>query len=296
MNPKTSNTYIKHYNNEFPKVRDFFLLDYEENIKSFKTTNNKDPEYIFVLAENREKKIREKIFKRKDFLPDYDFIKVITPNQDVYINFIIPKKIFNNAREIRLLTEIKKRHSLMKEIKRKTQINLDTKNNIIFKEIFNVPLEQKFYNRMFTLNIIKQNSNLLENNQNEINNNSVNNNNNILINNNNFNQAQNINIPNNNFNNSAQNNINTSKNFNNLKNIDNNFEKPRNENIGNYSNAQIFNNNLNNNFTNNNNINYDYIVPNNLNNYIIPNIGKIGNVDANKYKNKKDLKGHTGFF
>ena len=288
INPKTSNTYIKHYNNEFPKVRDFFLLDYEENIKSFKTTNNKDPEYIFVLAENREKKIREKIFKRKDFLPDYDFIKVITPNQDVYINFIIPKKIFNNAREIRLLTEIKKRHSLMKEIKRKTQINLDTKNNIIFKEIFNVPLEQKFYNRMFTLNIIKQNSNQFQNYQNQINNNPGNNNNNIIINNTNFNninQAQNNNIQNNNniiinnnnnfnINNSAQNNSNTSKNFNLSYNIDNNMDYPENVNCGNYPNTQINNNNnINGTFFNNynqyiyinNNTNNSCNNPNNLN-------------------------------
>ena len=234
MNPKTSNTNI----NVFPEWRDFFLLDFEENIKNFKSTNPRDPEYIYVTAENKEKKIHENIFKRKDFLSDYEIIKVLTENKDVnrnYINFIIPKKIFTIVREIRLLVEIKKRPSLMKEIKLKTKINLDTKDNIIFKEIFHVPNEQKFYNRIFTLHISKPDSNQIRNNQNQINNNSLN-----LM------KAMQINI--------------------------------------------------NNDASNNNNNNYNNIGPNNLNNYFIPNIEKIGKVDADIYKNKKDLKGHTGFF
>ena len=180
LNPKTTTSYIKQNYIEFPMSRDFFLLDFEENIKNFQVANSKDPEYIYVLAENKEKKTHEKMLKRKDFLSDYEFIKVITQKKEVYINFIIPKKIFNNAREARLLTEIKKRHSLMKEIKRKTKINLDTKDNIIFKEIFYSFLEQRFYNGIFVLtnintNIIKQNSNQLHNFLNQRNNNSFNN-------------------------------------------------------------------------------------------------------------------------
>ena len=242
MNPKTSNTDIKQYINEFPNWRDFFLLDFEENIQNFKTTNNKDPEYIFVTAENKEKKIHENIFRRKDFLSDYEIIKVLTQNKYEnrnYINFIIPKKIFINAREIRLLVEIKKRPSLMEEIKRKTKVNLDTKDNIIFKEIFLVPVEEKFYNRIFTLHILKKDSNQIPNYKNQINNNS-------------FNIMEAIQIK--------------------------------------------HNDNINNNASNNNNNNYNYIGPSNLNNNVIPNIEKFGNVNANIYKNKKDLKGHTGFF
>ena len=242
LNPKTSKPFMKNNYYEFPNCRDFFLLDFEENINNLKTTNPKDPEYIYVLAENKEKKIHEKILKRKDFLTDYELIKVLIPNQDVYINFITPKKNFNNARELRMLTEIKKRPKLMTEIKRKTNINLDTKENIFFKEIFNVPTSQKFYDRIFNLFIQKQGPNKHPNAQNQNNSNSFTNNNNTFINNNlnnNINQIQNNNIQNNtniinnnitnntniinnnisnnnNFNNFVPNNSNTTKNINNL--------------------------------------------------------------------------------
>ena len=285
MNPKTSKPLVKKNFYEFPNSRDFFLLDFEENIKNFKTTNPKDPEYIYVSAENKEKKIHEKIIKRIDILEDYEIIKVSTLKKDE-INFIIPKKNFINAREIRLLAEIKKRPSLMNEIKRKTKINLDTKDNIIFKEIFGVPNSQNFYNRFFTLIIQKQGSNKHPNTQNQFNNNSFTNINNAFINNNpnkNINQIQNNNISNNtniinnmsnnnnfnnNFNNFGQNNSNTTNNINNLKNIDNNFEQPQNENGGNYSSTQIFYNNFNNQNNNilfNNISNCNYIINNNNN-------------------------------
>ena len=93
MNPKTQ---VISYYNMFPKNRDFFLLDTEDNIKQFKTTTTKDPEYIYVIYENKkESKIYEYIYRRKDFLRDYEFIRVVnTDNPIVYINFIIPKNKF----------------------------------------------------------------------------------------------------------------------------------------------------------------------------------------------------------
>ena len=145
-----SKTQITSYYNIFPKNRDFFLLDTEDNIKQFKTTTTKDPEYIYVIYESKkENKIHEKIYRRKDFLSDYEFIRVNTDNSNVYINFIIPKNKFNNGREIRLLTEIKQRKCFMKEIFRKTKINFDTKDSIFFKESSSVQNELKFYNRVF---------------------------------------------------------------------------------------------------------------------------------------------------
>ena len=155
MNPKTQ---MISYYNIFPKIRDFFFLDKEDNIKQFKTTTIKDPEYIYVIYESKkENKIYERICRRIDFLSDYEFIRVNTDNPNVYINFIIPKNKFNNGREIRLLTEIKQRKCFMEDIFRKTKINFDTKDSIIFKESFSVQNELKFYNRVFYLYITKQN-------------------------------------------------------------------------------------------------------------------------------------------
>ena len=269
LNPKTSKPLMKNNLYEFPSCRDFFLLDYEENIKNFKTTNLKDPEYIYVTAENKEKKIHEKILKRIDFLKDYEIIKVLTLKKNE-INFIIPKEIFNNAREIRILTEIKKRIPLMKEIHRKTKINLDTKDNIIFKEHFSVPTSQKFYNRVFNLIIQKLGSNKHPNAQNQNNNNSFTNINNIIINNDPTNIINNNITNNNNFNNFVPNNSNITKNINNLKNIDNNFEQqPQNGNGGNNSNTQMFFNNIinrNNNLSINSFVQYNNINNNNNNN------------------------------
>ena len=63
---------LTNYYNIFPKNRDFFFLDTEDNIKQFKTTTTKDPEYIYVAYESKkEKKTCEKICRRKDFLSDY---------------------------------------------------------------------------------------------------------------------------------------------------------------------------------------------------------------------------------
>jgi len=192
MNPKTQ---IINYYNMFPKNRDFFLLDTEDNIKQFKITTTNDPEYIYVLSENKkENKIHKNIYKRRDFLSDYEFIRVNTNNPNVYINFIIPKKKFINGREIRLLTEIKQKKNYMKEIFRKTQINFDTKDNIIFKELFSVQNELKFYNGVFYFTIITQNFVPGPSNQRVNNNNSFALNNDINMQKNIFNVDNNLDI------------------------------------------------------------------------------------------------------
>jgi hypothetical protein len=164
------------YYNVFPVDRDFYLLDKEENIKNFKKTNMNDPEYIFVFTENEKKEFHENIFKRKDFLSDYEFLKVETKKPDVFLNFIIPKNKFNIGREIRLLTEIKQRPSFIKEIYRRKKINFNTNNDIIFKEAFTIPHEQRFYNRIFMLHIYNRNLIQPPNNQNQIFNNKIGNN------------------------------------------------------------------------------------------------------------------------
>ena len=192
MNPKTQ---MISYYNIFPKIRDFFFLDTEDNIKQFKNTTIKDPEYIYVIYESKkENKIHEKIYRRKDFLSDYEFIRVNKDNTNIYINFIIPKNKFIKQREIRLLTEIKQRKkSFMEEIFAKTKINFDTKDSIVFKESFSIQNELKFYNRVFYLFITKQNFVPAPFNQRVNNNNSFafNNNNNNNYQNNNFNQGNN---------------------------------------------------------------------------------------------------------
>ena len=151
MNPKTFSKKQNNYYNIFPEKRDFYFLDSDEKIKDFKATNFEDPEYICVIVETVDKKIKENIYKRSDFLNDYEFIKAIEKNSNNSLNFIISKKKINiGGRETRLLTEIKSREKIMKEIERNTKINFNTNENVIFKESFSVPIELKFYNRVFT--------------------------------------------------------------------------------------------------------------------------------------------------
>jgi len=267
MNPKTQ---MISYYNIFPKNRDFFLLDIEDNIKQFKTTTTKDPEYIYVAYESKkEKKTCEKICRRKDFLSDYEFIRVNSADPNVYINFIIPKNKFNNGRETRLLTEIKQRKYFMEDIFRKTKINFDTKDSIIFKESFSVQNELKFYNRVFYFIITKQKFVPAPFNQRANNNNSFasnnNNHNNNNFQNNNFNRRNNNNKPFfnggniiiNNFNNN--NNNNPVRIFNKIDNQD--INSPNREFINMDNNTQGYNsNNFNHNVTTNN-INNNYNFP-----------------------------------
>ena len=195
MNPKAYSKKQKNYYNVFPENRDFYLLDSYEKIKDFRTTNFDDPEYICVISESSER-IEKNIYKRSDFLNDYEFIKAIEKNRNVSLNFIISKKLINiGGREVRLLTEIKSRSKIMKEIERNTKINFNTNKNIIFKESFSIPVELKFYNRIFTFYITKLDYNNFSNNQNMIN---INNNNNY----NNLNQPNYLSNMNNNLNNS----------------------------------------------------------------------------------------------
>ena len=89
MNPKTFIIAApKHYYNIFPENRDFFFLDSYEKLKDFKTTNFEDPEYICTISENKEKQIKENLYKRKYFLNEYDFIKVTEKNSKIYFYFI----------------------------------------------------------------------------------------------------------------------------------------------------------------------------------------------------------------
>ena len=179
MNTKTYSKKLKNYYNIFPEKRDFYLLDSYEKIKDFRPTNFEDPEYICVISESSER-IIENTYKRSDFLNDYEFIKAIEKNGNVSLNFIISKKFINiGGRENRLLTEIKLRRKIMKEIERNTKINFNTNKNVIFKESFSIPLELKFYNRIFTFYIIETDYNNISNNQNMININNNNNNNNL---------------------------------------------------------------------------------------------------------------------
>ena len=228
MELKTSAQNPNFFYNVFPEIREFYLFDKEENIKDFKKTDMTDPEYIFIFTENEKKILHENIYKRKDFVIDYDFIKVETNNPEVYINFLIPKKKFNIGREIRLLTEIKQRPSFMKEISRKYKINLNTNKDIFFKELFNIPKEKRFYNKIFTLyfidrNVIKPNNKqsqfIANNNSNNIDNNLNKNLNKNNFSFNNYNESLNIN---NNFNNNNFNAyVNFDNNSNNIFNINN---------------------------------------------------------------------------
>ena len=123
MNANLSKT---NYFDSFPDNREFYLLDSYENIKNFNTTNYEDPDYFCIIYENKEKQIEENAYKRKDFLIDYEFINVIQFNTSIEINFLISKNRFNiGGRENRLLTEIKSRQSLIKEIYKRTKFNFN---------------------------------------------------------------------------------------------------------------------------------------------------------------------------
>ena len=116
MKTKTSFPKPNNYYNVFPTIRDFYLFDKEENIKNFKKTDMNDPEYIYVKTENEKREFHKDIYRRKDFICDYDFIKIETKNSEVYFNCLIPKIKFNIAKETRLLTEIYQRPLFLKEI------------------------------------------------------------------------------------------------------------------------------------------------------------------------------------
>ena len=52
---------------QFPDNRSFYFLGKFDEIKNFKDTNMKDPNYIYVLYEDADKKVREKIYKEMIF-------------------------------------------------------------------------------------------------------------------------------------------------------------------------------------------------------------------------------------
>ena len=228
MYPQTYSIKKKQINyfNVFPKNRDFYFLDNYEKIKDFKTTNFEDPEYICVIAENNHH-IKENLYIRKDFINDYEFIKVTEKTSNFDLNFIASEKKINiGGAESRLLTEIKARPILVKEIYKRSKINFDTNEQIYLKELFSVPNELKFYNRIFKLYFQGSKLNINLNNQNQQNNN-YNNNFNM-----NFNYANNFSNNNQLMNNNHINNNAFALNeFNNINNINNN------------NNNQILNNN-----------------------------------------------------
>ena len=142
---------IKSQNNKFPKNRDFYLLDKEDNIKYFPKTLFDDPDHICVSYVGNNNKICERSLKKRDFEYKYNLVRIEVINSDTYINFIIPKNVLNDANsEIRLLSEIKQRHSLIKEIKVKTKIDFNKRGNYL-KEISFIPIEKRFYDKIFTL-------------------------------------------------------------------------------------------------------------------------------------------------
>ena len=144
-------TIIKSQNNKFPKNRDFYLLDKEDNIKYLNKTSFSDPDYICVSYEGNNNKICEKLLKKKYFEYKYDLIRVEVNNSNNYINFIIPKNVLNDGNSgERLLSEINKRRSLIKEIYGKTAIDINKKGNYL-KEISFIPIEKRFYNKIFGL-------------------------------------------------------------------------------------------------------------------------------------------------
>ena len=173
MNPQTV-LKTRIFFDEFPKNRDFYFLDSYEKLKDFNPTNFEDPEYLCIISENNEKQIKEGLYKRKDFLEHYEFIKAIEKNSNIDLNFIISKiKINIGASSTRLLTEIKSRPLLMKEIYRRSKFNFNIPDNLLFKEEFSIPNKLKFYNRVFKIFVQKANLNDFQNNQNQANNNTV---------------------------------------------------------------------------------------------------------------------------
>ena len=88
MDSQESKSKIRYYD-EFPENRDFYFLDSYEKLKDFNLTNFEDPEYICIISENNEKQIKEGLYKRKDFLEHYEFIKAIEKNSNIDLNFII---------------------------------------------------------------------------------------------------------------------------------------------------------------------------------------------------------------
>ena len=310
MNPKTFSKKQNNYYNLFPEKRDFYFLDSDEKIKDFKATNFEDPEYICVIFETVDKKIKENIYKRSDFLNDYDFIKAIEKNSKISLNFIISKKKINiGDRETRLLTEIKSREKIMKEIERNTKINFNTNESVIFKESFSVPIELKFYNSIFTfyihtLNLINvpnptqlNNSINLNNNYNNISNNGFNNNTNITQfpnNNNNYGNFgyNNINMNNNINNHCTQDSQNTGTNNNNL--INNNFNGNFNQNIFPYNNTNTnYSSNFQSDSSNNSNTFNNFNSMHEFNQYVVNNKNNNNNINNNNQNNRNGTNVHN---
>ena len=68
MNPRTSKIISRNNNyNEFPKNREFYLLDSEDILKYVKKTHITDPDFIYVYYENSSKKIHVILIENKIF-------------------------------------------------------------------------------------------------------------------------------------------------------------------------------------------------------------------------------------
>ena len=278
MNPCMSTPTKYSYYKRFPKNRDFFLLDKDDYIKYRTPTKMNDPDYIFIISEDFNKKIHENIYRKRDFMGCYYFVKVKENNSNVYLNFIIPKNKFSfGNRSDRLLTEIKIKPSYMDEIFRRTNIDFRTQNQITFKESLSIPDEEKFYDNVFTLYIKNQTFPQLSYNQGGNYNTNINN-----INYNNINTANYNNNYGQNYNNNGYSTLNNAgnKNHNNM-------------NTANYNNNYVQNYNNNGYSTLNNPDNY--IIGNNLNNWgnLTPYKNQINidnNVDNPNYNNRSTLR------
>ena len=141
---------------QFPKDRRFFLLSKDILISKLKSSSLNNPNYIAVFYEDSKARARENIFDYYDLEKNFYFIKVSVKNDkiDTNLNFLIDQDNFNNGREIRLATEIKKRKSIIEEIMKIHKVNLN--QNLTFMTRYE-NTTNSIYNLFFFLTFTKDN-------------------------------------------------------------------------------------------------------------------------------------------
>ena len=141
---------------KFPKDRRFFLLSKDILISKLKSSSLDNPNYIIVFYEDSKAGGNENIFNYYDFAKNFYFIKVSVKDDkiDTNLNFLIEKENFNNGREISLTTEIKKRKSIIEEIKKIHKVNLN--QNLTFMTRYENTINS-IYNLFFFLTFTKDN-------------------------------------------------------------------------------------------------------------------------------------------
>ena len=112
------------WNNQQLTDKKFYFLCQYQLIQNFKPINiGVESNYIEVYYEDPNGKLQGNLYNKNDFSKDFFFIKIEYKN-GVNLQFIINKQNFNNGKENRLLTEIKKRNSLMDNVLKEYKINL----------------------------------------------------------------------------------------------------------------------------------------------------------------------------